>query len=356
MAEQDDSEKTEEPTQKKLDDARKKGDVAKSQEVSGFTVLAAGAALTALASGFIANGVSADVRGYLAHLHAIPLDGPAVMQLAVDVAVTTIKGLVLVGVVLVVAAFAGHVLQAGFVFSTEKIQPKLSKLSPVQGFGRVFGKAAAANFGKGLLKLVFVSAAGTLAIWPMMDALPASVWLDASAILPMAGDITAVFLAAALAVYVLIAVIDFVGQRQSFMKRQRMSLRDIKDEHKQSEGDPIVKARLRAIRQERSRKRTMAAVPDATVLVTNPTHYAVALKYEDGSRAAPVCTAKGVDHLALAMRRVAEEHDVPVVEDAPLARALYAGAEIDRPIPERYYQAVAKIIGYVLTIAARASR
>ena len=162
-------------------------------------------------------------------------------------------------------------------------------------------------------------------------------------------------LIAALIVLAAIAAFDYFYQRQRFMARHRMTRQELKDEVKQSEGDPQVKARIRQIRQERSRKRMIAAVPEASVVIMNPTHYAVALKYESGKMGAPVCVAKGMDHLALTIRKVAEENDVPVVEDPPLARALYAAVELDEEIPPEHYKAVAQIIGYVMKLAKKNS-
>jgi flagellar biosynthetic protein FlhB len=154
-------------------------------------------------------------------------------------------------------------------------------------------------------------------------------------------------------VLAVIAVLDYLYQRYQFFKRNRMSRQEIKEEHRQSEGDPAIKAKVRQIRQERSRKRMMAAVPDATVVIMNPTHFAVALKYESGEMAAPVCVAKGVDALALRIRAVAEENQVPVVENPPLARALYASVEVDEPVPSEHYKAVAQVIGYVMRLSGR---
>jgi flagellar biosynthetic protein FlhB len=162
-------------------------------------------------------------------------------------------------------------------------------------------------------------------------------------------------LIAALIVLAGIAALDYFYQRQRFIKRHRMTRQELKDEVKQSEGDPQVKSRIRQIRFERAKRRMIAAVPDAHVVIVNPTHYAVALKYESGKMRAPVCVAKGMDHLALTIRKVAEENEVPIVENVPLARALYAAVELDAEIPPEHYQAVAQIIGYVMRLASKNS-
>tara|TARA_R110002111_G_scaffold23592_1_gene52952 strand:- start:48 stop:596 length:549 start_codon:yes stop_codon:yes gene_type:complete len=156
-----------------------------------------------------------------------------------------------------------------------------------------------------------------------------------------------------LAVVTIIAAIDFLYQRFEHMKQMRMSRQEIKDEYKQTEGDPVIKQRLRQVRQERARQRTMAAVPDASVIITNPTHFAVALKYELDDMEAPVLIAKGQDFLALKIREVAEEHDIPIVENPPVARALYANVEVDQEIPQEHFKAVAEIIGYVFRLKGK---
>jgi flagellar biosynthetic protein FlhB len=154
----------------------------------------------------------------------------------------------------------------------------------------------------------------------------------------------------------IIAAVDYVFTRQSYMKRMRMSRREIKEEMRQQDGDPMVKAKLRQIRNERSRRRMMQSVPEASVVITNPTHYAVALKYEQGETPAPICLAMGVDAVAQRIRELAKEHDIPIVEDPPLARALFATAELDQPIPKEHYEAVAKVIGFVMRLARRKGR
>jgi flagellar biosynthetic protein FlhB len=160
-------------------------------------------------------------------------------------------------------------------------------------------------------------------------------------------------LASALAALALIAAGDYLLQRFRFIQRNRMSKQEIKEEYRQTEGDPAIKAKIRQIRMERSRRRMIAAVPEATVVIANPTHFAVALKYESGKMAAPVCVAKGVDALALRIREVAQKHDVPVVENPPLARALHAAVEVDEAIPPEHYRAVAQVIGYVMRVSGR---
>jgi flagellar biosynthesis protein FlhB len=193
-------------------------------------------------------------------------------------------------------------------------------------------------------------------LWPKDSTLENMSLLDVAALLPYVQDRVVAMLIALTSASALIAVVDYVFTRQSYMKRQRMSPREIKEEHRQQDGDPMVKAKLRQIRMQRSRQRMMQNVPQASVIITNPTHYAVALKYDPISTPAPICLAMGVDAVALRIREVANEHDIPIVEDPPLARALFATAELDQPIPKEHYEAVAKVIGFVMRLARRRGR
>jgi len=190
-------------------------------------------------------------------------------------------------------------------------------------------------------------------VWRDLEAVDAYAGLPAGALMERVWWLSVKLMIAVLAVMSAIAGLDWLYQRFDFTKQQRMTRQEIKDEFKQTEGDPMVKARLRQIRMERARQRMMAAVPEADVVITNPTHYAVAMKYEVDSMGAPKVVAKGVDHLALRIRELAKEHDVPVMENPPLARALCAAVEIDQEVPPEHYKAVAEIIAYVFRLQGR---
>jgi flagellar biosynthetic protein FlhB len=261
--------------------------------------------------------------------------------------------------VMIAAGLAGHVLQSRPGFSFDKIAPDFSKVSPFSGFRRLFGAEGWMNLVKGLIKMAIVGLAIWTQLWPERGGLESI--LNQSAI-GVAADMTRLLfkvLMAALSALGVIAGLDYFWQRMRWLSRNRMTKQEVKEEYRQNEGDPAVKAKIRQLRHERAKKRMMAAVPKATVVVMNPTHYAVALLYESGKMAAPVCVAKGIDQLALRIRAVAEENDVPVVENPPLARALYAAIEIDEPVPPEHFKAVAQVIGYVFRlqgkIPARAS-
>jgi flagellar biosynthetic protein FlhB len=251
------------------------------------------------------------------------------------------------------AGLAANVLQHRPVFTAERLKPDLAKLSPISGFKRMFGTEGLLNLVKGLAKIAVVGFAVWNVLWPERGRIVAVLDGTASDIASDMVQLTLKLALATLAVLAVIAGLDYFMQRFQFLKRNRMSRQEIKEEFRQTEGDPAVKAKVRQLRQERSRRRMMAAVPEATVVIMNPTHYAVALKYEAGVMAAPVCVAKGVDALALRIRDVAREHEVPVVENPPLARALYAAVEIDEAVPPEHYKAVAQVIGFVMRVSGK---
>lgn len=349
----DDSQKTEEPTQRRLDEAHRKGDIVKSAELNSLVLLSAGVLALAMFGSMSVQRFAADFRGFLENPADIVINAGTASALFEYAIFGLIAVLAPAVGLLMFAALAGNVVQHRPVFSAERLKPSLAKLSPMKGFQRLFGLDGLMNFVKGIAKLLLAGGACFWAVWPELGRLYGAIDLPPGGIVELAMLLVFKAVLAALAVLAVIAAADYFYQRHRFMTRHRMSRQELKDELKQSEGDPQVKARIRQIRLERSRKRMIAAIPEATVVITNPTHYAVALKYESGKMGAPVCVAKGVDHLALTIRKVAEENDVPIVENPPLARALYASVELDDEIPAEHYKAVAQVIGYVMRLASR---
>jgi flagellar biosynthetic protein FlhB len=268
-----------------------------------------------------------------------------VSKLAIEVIAAAAIPLLL----LALAAIVGNLVQHRLVWSTEALKPKLSKISPVAGLKRLFSKQALVNFAKGLAKLALIGTIIKLLLWHQRYRLDGLVTTDPAAILPLAQTLSLEMLGTIVAVLALIASADYLFQYRQWFERQKMSMRELREEFKQTEGNPAIKAKIREIRQTRMRKRMMAALPTASVVITNPTHFAVALRYERGMNA-PVCVAKGVDALARRIREVATEHSIPVVENPPLARALHGTVEIDQEIPPEHYQAVAEVIGYVMRL------
>src|SRR6185437_14880675 len=347
MADEDDSsDKTEDPTQKRLDEALERGDVAKSQEVNTWFMIAGATLVLSSFSGSIGS-IQMPLRNLLANAALFHTDGPSLLELARKLEYVLITALGVPLLMLIISAIAGNMLQHRLVWSAESLKPSFNKISPATGAKRVFGKQAAANFAKGLFKLVALGSVMSMILWPERFRLEAMVQFAPSTILGIITTMTLKLLGAVVAMLAVVAIADYFFQYRTWFERQKMSLQDMKQEFKQSEGDPHIKGRIRQLRQARMKKRMMTAVPKASVIITNPTHYAVALSYERGM-SAPTCVAKGVDLMALKIREIAKEHDIPIVENVPLARALHASVEVDDEIPVEHYHAVAEVIGYVM--------
>ena len=353
--EQDDTEKTEDPSQKRLDDAIKRGDVVKSQEVNAWFVLAAGALVLLSFSGSMGLQLTATFRGIFANAYRVPVDGGGLMMLFRRVGVETIAAVALPFLLLTLAAIVGNAIQHRLIWSAEALRPKFSKISPLAGAKRMFSKVALVTFLKGLIKLAVIGSVLTALMWPARKHLESLIAADPVAIMPFVRTLSLQLFGAVVAILAIIAAADYLFQYQQWFERQKMSMREIKEEYKEAEGDPKIKAKIRQLRQARMRKRMMAAVPSATVVITNPTHFAVALKWERGMNA-PICVAKGMDAIALKIREVAEASDVPVVENPPLARTLHATVEIDAEVPAEHYKAVAEVISYVMRLNGAARR
>ncbi|EIZ78714.1 flagellar biosynthetic protein FlhB [Novosphingobium sp. Rr 2-17] len=349
----DKDQKTHEPTEKKLTDARAKGDIATATEMRHAVMFVA----AVVVAGGMGSATLARIGPMLVRLWGSAddyrLDPDGAQAFATGVLASVASGLAPVLGLLFGCAMLILFVQGRPTLSWSRVKPNFSKLSPVAGFGRIFGKRALVEFAKTLAKCGVVITIATLVVAPRMVGLDQLIDTEPLAIAQAAGALGLSLVKAVALLVGCIAAFDFLYQRHAYRQRMMMSLQEVKDEHKQSEGDPKIKAKIRAIGMQRSRRRMMAAVPTASVIVTNPTHYAVALKYDHGAMAAPVVVAKGMDEVALKIREIAKAAGVPIVESPPLARALYASAALDRPIPTEHFKAVAEIIGYVLRLAQR---
>jgi flagellar biosynthetic protein FlhB len=347
--ERDDNERTEDPTPRRLEEALKRGDVVKSAEVNTWFMIAAGTLILMVFAAPMAASLQTTLRGVLANSGRIAMDAPALAALAKGLALSAVTDLAIPLLLLCLAALAGNVVQHRILLSPEPLRPRLSRISPAAGLSRLLSRQAFANFAKGLTKLGVIGAVMTALLWPERDRLRGLVGVDPTLILPFTRSLAVHMLGAVVAILAIVAAADYLFQYRQWYERHKMSLRELKEEFRQTDGDPTVKGKLRQLRQGRMRKRMMAAVPTASVVITNPTHFAVALRYERGMNA-PVCVAKGVDLIARKIRDVAREHDIPVVENPPLARALHGTVEIDQEIPPEHYRAVAEIIGYIMRL------
>lgn len=353
MAEGADPEsKTEEASPRKLEEARRKGDVAKSQDVGQTLSLMGASAVLLIGGGWFCGRMAEELLPFIAQPHELigGLEAGAGVEIGVRALWAAAPFLGAVMIATIVGGVGGNVGQVGgLIFSAEKLKPKWETLNPMAGFKRIFGPDGLMHFAQTLIKLLAVGVICWFVLKPHAREMENLAAMSPMAILPLTRDLSVALLAATLVFMGFTAGGDFIWQKLRFAKRMRMTKEEMKEDFKQSEGDPHIKAKLRQIRMQRSRQRMMANVPKATVIVTNPTHYSVALRYEpDQGDAAPICLAKGVDAVAMRIREVAREHDVPIVENVPLARALYAAVDIDETIPREHFEAAAKVIGFVM--------
>ncbi len=347
----DPDDKTEAPSQKRIDDAREKGDVPRSIEVNSWFILSAIAFIISI----MANSTSGSgprLSAFLEHAGQFSVTQADMWRLSGHFMLVLASYLYVPFAVAVVASLMGPMLQHFPTPQMDNLMPKLSRISPMAGISRVFGKEAFGQVIKSLAKLAIISGVVSIAVWGERDKIAALPKMELTAILDFAHSALLRMLIAVLAIHAFVAGGDYLFQWFSWQKRLRMSHQDIKDEYKQQEGSPEVKNKLRQLRRSFARRAMMGQVPKATVVIANPTHFAVALQYEAGMRA-PVCLAKGVDVLALRIRALAEDHNVPVIVDPPLARSLYRLVEIDEEIPLDLYKPVAEIIGYVMRLRQR---
>ena len=355
MAEENDpSAKTEEPTPRRLEEARRKGDVAKSPDVAQWASLAGAAGVLAIMGGWIARDLTSRLLPFVERPESFHLEGGGAVGVARLAMMAAAPALVIVLGAAAASGAAGNLIQHGFLWSPSKLGVDLERVSLNAGFKRLFGVDGFVQFLKSTLKVTLVGAVAFMVIKPHANDVLKLIGMEPGGVLAYSSDLLRRLVMAVLAVTGVAAGLDWFWRRHRFMAQMKMSREELKEDSRQSEGDPHVRARQRQIRMERARRRMIQAVPTATVVVVNPTHYAVALRYESGETAAPVCVAKGLDLIALRIREAAEKADVPVVEDPPLARALYAAVEVDETIPVAHYEAVAKVIGFVMGAARKA--
>lgn len=343
----DDAQKTEDPTPKKLEESRKKGQVALSREMNHWVILLAGTLLVATAAGWILSDFRVFMKTYIEQAHAMPGAPGGISSILSNAVWESLMILMIPLIGLMAAAAAGPLLQIGPLFATESIKPSIDKISPIKGFQRLFSLRSLVEFAKGVVKLSMVGLVGLLIVLPFFSGIEHLVGLPLPFVLDELWTLVIQVMIGVLIVMLVIAVLDIAYQRMEHTKKMRMTKQEVKDEYRQSEGDPHVRARLRQLRVERARQRMMQNVPEADVVITNPTHFAVALKYEPAVMDAPKCIAKGQDDVALRIREVAKEHDITVYENPPLARTLFDTVEIDESIPPEQYQAVAEVISFV---------
>jgi len=340
----DEEEKTEEPTSKKLEDARKEGNVSKSMEVAGAVILTLGSVYLIFLSGFSFLEIKKLIL-FIYGFVGTELDGPAYYSITYTAVVTVLKALAPLYILVIVLALASNWMQVGFL--TVPLKIKLEKLDPIKGLQNIFSLKKLLEALKLTLKLAIIIAIMFLLFSLTYQDFLAMMNKEVNATLASMIDLIIIYVFTILFIIIVFAIIDYFFTRHYYMKSLKMSKQEIKDEYKNMEGDPQVKGRIRRIQMQMAQKRMMSSVPNADVVITNPTHYAVALKYDNSVNQAPVMVAKGIDFLALRIKEIAKENSVTIIENPALARALYEQIELDKEIPSQFYKAIAEIFSYV---------
>lgn len=351
--EEDDSSKTEDPTPKKLEEARKKGQVAISREVNNWVMLFAGTLVVLAMGPGMMEEMLRIMRTYIESASDLPPVPGGMQFVVVEALRETLKIIAMPLLFLVVAAFIGPFVQVGPLFAGEIIKMDISKISPAKGMARLFSMKSISEFVKGILKLTIVSAVGFIILKPFFGSIEHMVGLPIPAALSEMWTLILRMMIGILVVLFIIATLDLLYQKWEHNKKMRMTKQELKDEYRQSEGDPMVKAKLRQLRQQKAQARMMQAVPMADVIITNPTHYSVALKYDPDKNEAPIVVAKGVNEVAMRIRELARENNIIILPNPPLARVLFDTVEVDDAVPAEHYKAVAEIISYVFRLKGK---
>jgi len=347
MAEDSGQEKTEEPSAKRLQDAREKGQVARSKELTTMMMLI-GSAICLLIFGDDIITELMNIMGASFQMRREDIFDPSYMMLMfIEHVSHGLWVLAPIFVILLVAAVAGSVALSGWNFSTKALAPKMSKLSPLKGVKKMVGPQAAMELVKALLKFFLLAGVGIFILWGLAPDLMMLGREPLPRALAHAGDMVLWAFLAASSTMVIVAVIDAPFQAWNNKRQLKMTHQEVRQEHKDTDGSPEMKQKVRQTQMDMAARRMMADVPDADVIITNPTHYSVAIKYDQKGERAPVVVAKGMDHIALEIRRIALETEVPILSAPPLARAVYHSTELDEEIPEGLYLAVAQVLAYV---------
>lgn len=344
---EDESSKTEDPSQKKLDDARLKGQVAQSKEIGIWLILLMITLIIGVGAGPLFTAMKDYLKIYFEQAGQMPSGVGGLGVLLTDMFLHTLGFVAIPFILLMAAAYLGSFVQVGFLVAPEVIKPELSKISILKGFKRLFSMKSIVEFIKGIIKISVIGIVTYMVIKPYMGAIEHTINQTMGVLLEDILSLTMKLMMTIVVIFFFVAILDLLYQRWEFNKQMRMTKQEVKDEYKQTEGDPYVKGKLKQLRMDKARIRMMANVPKADVVITNPTHFSIALQYDAEKSDAPVVIAKGVDELALRIREVAKEHDIILYENPPLARSLYDLVDLDEAIPPELYKAVAEVITFV---------
>jgi len=350
-----DQEKTEQPTSRRREQAREKGQVAKSQEITSVAILMACLTLFYFSSVMMIEKMMSIMRWVFYESGQFIINGDTIPLLISTLTYKTFGLLAPLMLTVVCVAFIANVSQVGFIFSSESIQPKLSKIDPIKGFKRLFSAKSFVELIKNIFKILIIGfVAYITVIGEIKNLIPLgdqSIW----GVLTFIGKTAFKVMFRSCWVLIVLAILDYIFQRWEFEKSLKMSKQELKDEFKQTEGDPLIKARIKNLQREAARKRMMAQVPKADVVITNPTHIAVTLEYDQSKMSAPKVTAKGRGYIAAKIKEIAKENKVPVVENKPLAQVLYKIVDINHMIPANLYKAVAEVLAFVYRMKMKRS-
>ena len=348
----DDAEKTEEPTPKKIEDARKEGNVPKSQDTSGVITLFVAILSVLMLFPFMAEHVILLFKYYFSligmHLEKLHM---------IDIAIVTIREFLFIVMPLAIAVAVSGVIAAlaqfGFLFTTKAIMPDFKKIDPIKGTKNLFSVKKLIEGVKITFKSFTTLGVGFVFFFYFITELPTVALFGLGDQLDWLQEKMLIIAFVMLFIIFVFAIIDIIIVRKQYFDGLKMSKQEIKDEMKNMEGDPLIKSKIRQIQMQASRKRMMSEVPNADVVITNPTHYAVAIKYDNEQSHAPIVVAKGVDHIASQIKKIARESNIHIVQNPPLARSLYAEVEVEKPIPEALFAAVAEVLAYVYKMSAK---
>lgn len=348
-----DQDRTEQATPKRREEARKKGQVAKSQEVVSVAILLACLTYFYFDSGRLVRKMMGILSDFLKKSGSLLITNDNIQTLVVE---WSYEFFILIAPLLLtvfVAGFVANFLQVGIVLSAEALEPKFSKIDPIKGFQKLFSLKSFAELAKNILKICIVGYVSYVTVKGEIEVLPFLMNQGLGDILVYMAEVSFKIILRTSWVLIVLAILDYIYQRWEHEKGLKMSRQEIKDEYKQTDGDPLIKARIKRIQREMARKRMMANVPKADVVITNPEHIAVALKYDQLKMFAPIVIAKGAGFVAERIREIARESNVPVVENKPLARVLYKMVDVNEAIPDNLYKAVAEVLAYVYGLKER---
>ncbi|TFB23197.1 flagellar biosynthesis protein FlhB [Filobacillus milosensis] len=347
-------EKTEKATPKKRQDSRKKGQVAKSQDINTAVMLFFIFVFLIVFGSFMGETLTGMYTYSFTEFIHWELTAANIESLLFQMTIEAVKVVLPIMGVAMVAAFLSNYIQIGFLFSGEAIKFDLKKMDPIKGIKRIFSARAIVELLKSLFKIVSIGTICFMVIWINKDEMMLLSMKSLNESIKFFGELTIWMGVSSSLVLMFLAIPDYIYQRYDYEKNIRMSKQDVKDEHKNIEGDPLIKSRMKERQRQMAQQRMMSEVPEADVVITNPTHYAIAIKYDDEKSEAPYVVAKGVDYIALKIKEIAKANEVMTVENRWLARSLYQSVEIDDEIPEDFYQAVAEVLAYVYSLQRKA--